>query len=333
MTGRAPPPHPDPALAAATTALGRRALAWLDGLDAGQKRVAAYSFDDPARLDWHYAARSRRPGLPLGRMTEAQRAGAWAVAEALLSADGLIRARDVPEVEAVLGAITGRPDVRDPLNYALAVFGDPSGRAPWAFRFEGHHLSLNATLVPGRGVAVTPTFFGANPGRVPDDHPHRPGFRLLGAEEDAAFGLVTSFDDAGRAAVLIGDRSLGDVVAGPGREESLSRFEGLEVARMTGAQADAVLRLVTGYVGCLGDAFAEGALRRLREAGAGRLHFAWAGSLRPGRPHYFRVHGPTLLLEYDNTQNGANHVHTVWHDPRDGFGRDLLRAHHAAAHP
>lgn len=249
----------------------------------------------------------------------------------LLSARGLKQVRGQLTVERILGELTGSTGFRDPGNYALVLFGDPVGTAAWAWRFEGHHLSINVLVAPGHGVAVTPMFFGANPASVPQGHAHA-GFRLLGPEEDAAFGLVRSLESNVRAEAIIADRALGEIVAGPGRELSLRRKEGVALAKLSEAQRDGVARLLELYAGTMRPEIANAALDKVREAGLDTVHFAWAGSPERGRPHYFRIHGPTALIEYDNTQNGANHVHSVWIDPVGLFGRDLLKAHYLGQH-
>lgn len=311
-------------------AMARRAIAFVESLSAEQRRQAVYGFDADRRRDWHYVPR-RRPGLPLRVMDAAQRERAWALVGAALSDTGCRKARGVVDLEAILGELTGEVERRDRLNYAVALFGDPGAAAPWSWRVEGHHLSLTFTIVPGEGIAATPAFFGANPNRVPDGHRHA-GLRILPEEQDLAFALVQGLESAQRAAAVIADRSMGDILTGPGREQSLRTPTGLSLAAMTEAQRDGAMRLLGAYLGNMEQGVASRQWARIREAGVGRLYFAWAGSLAPGRPHYYRLHGPTLVIEYDNTQNGANHAHSVWHDPQDAFGGDLLRRHHEDAH-
>src|SRR5262249_10173954 len=151
-------------------------------------------------------------------------------------------------------------------------------------------------------------------------------------EEDAAFTLIQSLEGANRTQAILSDRSLGDIVSGPGRELSLQRYEGIQLARLNEAQRDGVMRILALYAGTIREEISAPALAKSRGAGIEALHFAWAGSLARGRPHYFRVHGPVALVEYDNTQDGANHVHSVWIDPQRLFGRDLLKAHYQGAH-
>lgn len=289
--------------------MAKAGAAWLGSLSDSQRRAAQLAWDGRARRDWHYVPRSR-PGVALRDMTGAQTSATWDLLSTLLSARGLDQVRGQLQIERVLGEMTGSLRFRDPGNYALVIFGDPRGAAPWVWRFEGHHLSLSVVVGPEHGVGVTPVFFGANPARVPQGHAHA-GFRLVGAEEDAAFALVRSLEGPARERAVIGDRALGDVVSGPGREMSLRRYEGTAVSGLSGVQQSGVMQILQLYAGTMREEIAAAAMTRLREAGLDALHFAWAGSLGPGRPHYFRIHGPTALIEYDNTQDGANHVHSV----------------------
>jgi hypothetical protein len=220
--------------------------------------------------------------------------------------------------------------LRDPENYAVTVFGTPGPSAAWGWRIEGHHLSLNFTVTPGRPVAVTPAFMGASPAEVRSGA-HR-GLRALGREQDLGRALARSADAAQRTRMLIGDRSLGDIVSGPARGERLAAPVGLPVGAMTPPQRGLAMQLVEEYVRNMRSEMADAELGRMREAGAERIHFAWAGALDGEGAHYYRLHGPTLLVEYDNTQNDANHIHSVWRDPRADFGLDPLRAHYVRAH-
>lgn len=310
--------------------MARAAVAWLSSLTDSQRREAQLHWSSNARERWHYVPRSR-PGVTLRAMDDRQTAAAWNVLGSLLSTRGLDQVRGQLRIEEILGELTGNRSFRDPGNYALVVFGDPAGTAAWAWRFEGHHLSINVLVAPEHGVAVTPTFFGANPASVPKGHAHG-GFRLLGAEEDAVFSLMQSIEGRQREEAIISNRSLGDIVAGPGRELSLQSKEGIALASLTEAQRGGVARILELYAETMRPEIANAAMARVREAGLEQIHFAWAGSLTRGQPHYFRIHGPTALIEYDNTQNGANHVHSVWIDPLGVFGRDMLRAHYQGQH-
>jgi hypothetical protein len=268
--------------------------------------------------------------VPFKAMPAPARTAAHELMKASLSAIGYTKATNVIQLETVLRQIESFGLSRDPENYAFTVFGNPGVDAPWGWRVEGHHLSLNFTLVPGQPVAMTPAFLGANPAEVPSGP--RKGQRALAAEQDLGRALARSLSEAQRARTVIAAESLGDIVTGPGRADSLATPAGLPLADMTGDQRSLAAKLIEEYARNMRSDLAEQELRRMREAGAERVHFAWAGPLDAGRAHYYRLHGPTLLIEYDNTQNNANHIHSVWHDPKRDFGLDLLRAHYLRGH-
>ena len=304
------------------------ARAFLDGLSPARRHRALGGF--AARRDWHYVPRPR-PGLALRDMDGRQRHAAWALIDAGLGEAGRAKARGVLALERILGELEGRPAHRDPDDYALAIFGEPRADASWAWRFEGHHLSLTMTSVPGAGVAVTPSFFGANPAVVPDHH-HAHGHELLRVERELAFSLVESFDETALERCRIAVDAPRDILTGPGHERRLQQVEGVPFAALADGQRALGWQLIQAFLRHLPAERRRAHEAQITEAGLARLHFAWAGATRLGAPHYFRLHGPVTVIEYDNVQNGANHVHSVWHDPADTFGDDRLARHHRDGH-
>src|ERR687892_2243632 len=296
------------------------ALLFLESLDGGARAAARHPLSRDRHRDWHYTPRDGRPGLPLKRMSAEQRSLVFALLASALSDRGLHRTKEIIKLEGILGELTGRPDFRDPENYALAIFGDPAGKAPWAWRFEGHHVSLTFTIAPRLGIAVTPSFFGANPAEVPPRHEHA-GLRVLAVEQDLALVLLHDLSSAQQQTAILQPQSFRDILTGPGPEASLREPQGLALAGMTSGQRDQTLALIEAYVRNMRADLAEQELRALHEAGLEKLHFAWAGARERGTCHYYRLHGPTMLVEYDNTE--PNHTHTVWHNPRNHFGEDL----------
>lgn len=306
------------------------AVAFLRTLTPEQRRLAAFGMDNPERLDWHFVPRERA-GLPLKAMDDRQRAAAHALLHAALSDAGYRKATEIMRLEEVLRAIEKvRRHERDPDNYAWSVFGDPEVGGPWGWRVEGHHLSLNFAFAAGSAGAVTPAFMGANPARVPSGP--LDGLRVLGAQEDLARELVRSLPATDRDRAIIAAQSLGNIVSGPGRADALRNPVGLRLGDMAPPQRALAERLIEEFVRNLRTELAEAQRARIREAGLGATHFAWAGPVEPGHAHYFRLHGPTLLLEHDNTQNDANHVHSVWRDPGRDFALDLLGEHYRSGH-
>src|SRR5215475_3995983 len=310
-------------------AMAAAALAFLDALPPDTRRRAVFVVSDKERLNWHYVPRSRA-GVAFKDMPAAARTAAHELMKSSLSGVGYGKAVNIIRLEEVLRRLETLGLMRDPGNDACSVFGNPGSAAAWGWRVEGHHLSLNFTLVPGRPVAMTPAFLGANPAQVPSG-PQR-GQRTLAAEQDLARALIQSLTGAQRARTVIAAQSLGDIVSGPGRAESLATPAGLPLADMTGDQRTQAIRLVEEYARNMRNELAEQELGRMRQADPVLIHFAWAGPIVPGKAHYYRLHGPTLLIEYDNSQNDANHIHSVWHDPRRDFGLDLLKAHYEHGH-
>lgn len=325
---------PRPVLAqipdSARTAMARAAAVFIQSLEPAQRRGATFPFGHDERLNWHYVPR-RRAGVAIKDMSPAARAAAHELMKTSLSSVGFAKAVNVMQLEEVLRQLeTFGGFRRDPEKYYVSVFGAPEATARWGWRLEGHHLSLNFTVVPGRPVSITPAFFGANPADVPSG-PRR-GLRALADEQDLAFALARGVDARLRDRLVLAAGSPGDIVSGPGRVDSLKTPVGVALGELGNDPRALAIRLIETYARNMRDEIANGELRRMREAGIEHVRFAWAGPIDPRQPHYYRLHGPTLLIEYDNSQNRANHVHSVWHDPANDFGADLLRAHYERSH-
>ncbi|HEY2703408.1 MAG TPA: DUF3500 domain-containing protein [Candidatus Dormibacteraeota bacterium] len=303
------------------------ASALLDALDAPGRVRALIPFDDPRRMRWTYLPRERF-GLPLRAMDGDQRLLAHRLLRTALSLAGLAQAATVTAWETVLEAVERRDDGRrDPGRYHVVVFDQPSPEARWGWRFEGHHLSVSVTLRGDTPVTATPLFLGANPARV--------GFegggtlRPLGVEEDLGRELLASLGPAARGRAVVDALAPEDILSGTAVDAGGLPVAGVLAGELEGEPRQLLGRLVRLYVARLDPAL--GALFAGVEDDPG-LRFAWAGGGEPGMPHYYRLAGERLLVEYDCTQDGANHVHTVVRDPRGDIGVDPLRAHVAAAH-
>ncbi len=296
----------------------------------GQRAALVRGLDDPVRTRWDFVPRAR-PGVPLGAMSAAQRGALESLVRSGLSDDGWARASAVVAHEPILRELErerGVPNYarRDPALYYALLFGTPAADSAWGWRFEGHHLSVNATAVGDGAPAVAPLFMGANPARVPSGP--RAGLRLFAAEEDSARALLLALPPAQRAAARIADSTFGEIVTRNDPAVAALEPRGAPAADMADAQRAQLRALVALYARRMAPAVARAQLDRIERAGFGALRFAWAGGAEPGRRHYYRIHGPTVLIEYDNSQNDGNHVHTVWRDLENDFGRDLLREHY-----
>ncbi len=309
------------------------ALAFLDALRPDQRAKACMEFNDQAeRENWHYIPRERA-GLPLKEMDPRQREKAHELVATGLSPGAHAKARTIISLEPILAQLEGdaRRHQRDPELYYLSFFGSPGSEQPWGWRFEGHHISLNYTIIEGCMLAPTPLFFGANPAQV--RHGEQKGLRALKEEEDLGRELVLALDSAQQQTAIFSPQAPPDIITRnvPHVRDEV-RPEGLAGAQMTDSQRQVMKALVEVYVDRLPEEVAQVERRKVEQADPLAIRFAWAGGLERGKPHYYRVQGPTFVAEYDNTQNDANHIHAVWRDLRNDFGADLLRRHYQQAH-
>ncbi|MHB1327179.1 MAG: DUF3500 domain-containing protein [Gemmatimonadales bacterium] len=308
--------------------LREAADAFLASLDAAQRFRATFAFEDAERLNWHFVPRARR-GLALKDMSPEQQGLARGILRAGLSKRGYLTASTIIELETVLREMGENPRVRDPELYFFSIFGTPSDTAPWGFRTEGHHLSLNFTLVRDSLIATAPAFFGANPAEVRSGT--RRGLRALALEEDIGRELVLSLDEGQRRKALIASVAPSDIVTGNAAQVDPLSPIGIHVTALRSDQAATLVRLLDLYLGRMAEPLAARRRAALERTDFSHVSFAWAGSTQRGEAHYYRIQGPRFLVEYDNTQNGANHIHTVWRDFAGDFGRDLLREHYRTA--
>ena len=318
---RAPEPPPADTGGRMATA----AEAYVGTLGSAERDRGTWELDAEQRFDWHFVPRERY-GVRLKDMNPEQRTAAHGLLQSVLSSQGYLKATGVMQLEGILGQIEGRPDRRDPEDYYFNIFGAPSEDGAWAWRFEGHHISMNFTSAGGATPSVTPAFLGSNP-HVVGEGPNA-GRRLRGAEEDLARELMALFTDAQLRTVIIEAEAPRDIITGNARRVELDQFEGLAASEMNDAQTHALMQVIEEYLNNASAEVADAQMHRIHEAGLENLHFAWAGSTEHGEGHYYRIHGPTVLIEYDNVQGGANHVHSVWRDPENDFGDDLLRRHY-----
>ncbi len=315
--------------------MAEAATTLLAALTPEQRARTIYPVEHEERRNWHYIPRARQ-GLPFKEMDSSQLQLAHALISSGLSRRGYAKAMTIMSLEKVLGELEGpgRRHVRDPELYYVTVFGTPSDTAPWGWRVEGHHVSLNYLVVDGRHIAPTPSFFGANPARVPEGVAQEGlvGLRVLAAEEDLARRLLALLDASQRQRVLLSAEAPTDIVTRAAHRVTPEAPAGLAAREMTPEQRRLLLELVEAYIGRMPEDVAGARMDRIEKEGTQYIHFAWAGAERPGHGHYYRLQGPSFLVEYDNTQNNANHIHTVWRDFAGDWGDDLLAGHYATAH-
>ena len=321
----APPARAHEVATDMVTAAGR----FLSSLSPDQKTKATYALTDAERENWNFVP-TRRQGLPLKQMTTEQHALALALLRSGLSAHGISRANAIISLELVLKELENNAPRRDPTLYFVTIFGDPSGEKSWGWRFEGHHLAFNFTIVDGKHVFFAPSFLGSNPAEVRSGP--RKGERILGDEEDLGLALVNSLDEAQRKIAIFADQALREIVTvNKKRVDPLSPV-GIAAAQLNAAQREKLMELVQLYVGRWRPELAAETMAEITAAGLDRITFAWAGGLDRSQRTYYRIQGPTFLVEFDNWQGNGNHIHTTFREFKGDFGHDLLREHYAKEH-
>lgn len=300
---------------------------FLQSLGGDLKARAAFEFKDDERLNWHFVPKDRR-GITLKEMSAEQRGLALALLASGLSKDGFHKATNIMSLESILAEMEGpgRRFPRDPELYHVFIFGKPDAKGTWGWRFEGHHLSASFTIVDGKHFASTPSFFGTNPAEVRQGS--RKGARVLGGEEDRARELVKSLSAEQQKLAIFDTKAPTEIFTEAKRRVEALEARGISAAQMDKKQRAALMKLIEEYVRRVRPELAGDDLKKIKKAGVEKIRFAWAGGIEKGEGHYYRVQGPTFLLEYDNTQNNNNHVHAVWRDFQGDFGADLLSRHH-----
>ncbi len=303
---------------------------FLAALSPEQRAKATFLLDEDERLNWHYIPKERN-GLPLREMLPYQKHLASALLASGLSQSGYIKAVTIMSLEDVLRIMEHDDgERRNPEKYYFSIFGTPSDTGTWAWRIEGHHISQNYTVAHGQ-VVDAPSFFGSNPAEVLEGPRH--GLRVLAAEDDLGRELIGMLEEPLRKTAIVDPTAYGDILTAASRKAALAgQPSGLSATKMNARQFEALRALAELYARNLPDELARRRLQQIDAAGR-NAHFAWAGGIHPRDPHYYRIQTSAFLIELDDTQDHANHIHSVWRDCTGDFGADLLRAHYATGHP
>ena len=310
--------------------MAKAADVFLQTLSEKQKVKIRFGFNEEERYNWHYIPRSRK-GLTLNEMTGQQIKDALALLHTALSDTGFNKANSIMQLENVLREVESRPSNdthRDPGNYSFSIFGNPATDAIWGWRLEGHHIAFNFSSEDNRLVSGTPSFFGSNPGVVLSGS--EKGKYILKDEAELGFALLHSLNKEQMDKAIISNEAPGEILTAASRQAMINDPKGILYNELESPQQKIFLQLLSIYIHRYTRFFAEGMMKEIEEAGLNNLRFAWAGDQQPGvgHPHYYRIQGPTIIIEYDNTQNNANHIHTVIRDLKNDFGGDELLKHY-----
>lgn len=299
------------------------ANAFLTSLDKTKLKKAHFPFTADERENWNYVP-TKRNGIPLEALSEKQTNLVRKLLKTALSDPGLTKVDAIIALEAFLGEIEKRPALRNPKAYFTSIFGTPSATGTWGWRFEGHHLSLNYTIVHGKPASLTPSFFAANPAEVKADHAMN-GTRPLAAEEDLARALAATLTESEKP-VIFSEKPPREILTRATRKIDQLKPVGVLATEMTATQQQALLTLIAEYANRHRKELSATTMEKIK-ADLENLRFAWAGSLERGKPFYYRIQSTTFLVEVANVQNNGNHIHAVWRNTKNDFGNDILSDH------
>ena len=310
--------------------MAKAASVFLKTLSEKQKAKIQFGFDEEERYNWNYVPRKRK-GLSLNDMTDKQIKDAFALLRTALSDTGFNKTNSIIQLENVLREVENRPPndtYRDPGNYSFSIFGNPGTDAIWGWRLEGHHIAFNFSSEDNRLVSGTPGFLGSNPAVVLSGS--EKGKYILKDEAELAFALLHSLNKEQTDKAIISNEAPGEILTAASRHAMINDPKGILYNELNSSQQQTFMQLLSIYIRRYTRLFAEGMMKEIEEAGLNNLRFAWAGDQQPGigHPHYYRILGPTIIIEYDNTQNDANHIHTVIRDLKNDFGGDELLKHY-----
>jgi len=305
----------------------------LNSLNENQRAKACFNFDNKERINWSYVPYVR-PGLPIKEMSESQQKLIQDLLAVSLSPVGKNKVLGVMLLEEYLRVKEegkGR-FIRDPGLYYISFFGTPAANGTWGWRWEGHHCSQNFTIVDGKLMGATPSFIGSNPGKITDEKSVDNGFELLAFEDLRGRELARSLTPEQFKKALIKGETPKDVVSKNTPKLTPRSPQGISLKELSLEQKKILGQIIIEYVGRARPDFAIQEMKEISATSEDLIYFAWSGGLEVGQGHYYCIQGPTFLFELDNTQNNANHVHTVWRDLKKDFGYDVLAEHLNTAH-
>ena len=308
-----------------------KAMAFVNSLSEEEKKIAVFPFDEMNRYDWHYlpATMYPRAGIALNQLNGEQKKLLFELLQSSLSEIGYAKAQQIISLENVLAEIEGDKVSRDPEKYHAAFYGNPAKDSLWSWSFQGHHISLNFTILNGK-KSIAPRFFGANPATVKEGS--RKGERTLAAEEDLGLELINSCSAEQRQKAIFQQNAFIDIVTTNSADVGPLQPVGIKMKELNDSQQTILLHLIDEYLATMPDDLAAKRMENLKKEETAEIRFGWAGAIQLGEGHYYRIQGKSFLIEFDNTQNNANHIHSVWRDFNGDFGEDLLKEHYQSSH-
>ena len=309
-----------------------RALTFINSLTGDQKKTALFPFKEMNRYEWHFlpAKMVGRTGIAIKDLDSIQKGNLYGLLQAYLSKEGYVRASNIMDFEYLLKEMQPQNLNRIPENYSVAIYGTPSQDSIWGWKFSGHHLALNFTIVKDK-IGFAPFFFGVYPAEVKQGR--KMGTRLLKDQEDLGFELINSMTHDQKLKAVFELRAYTEIVTTNSQKVGPLEPAGIFALEMTPPQKIVLNKIIAAYLLAMPASLANARIKKIGIEDMNAVRFGWAGETVHGKPHYYRIQGKTFLIEFDNTQDNSNHIHTVWRDFNGDFGQDLIREHyHAANH-
>jgi hypothetical protein len=308
-----------------------KAQSLIKALSQEQQKKVQYTFDEMNRYEWHYVppTSAARTGLSLKDIDSTAQKHFYELLKTFLSPEGYTKTLDIMSFEYLLKELEPQNPSRIPENYYISVYGNPAKDSTWGWKYTGHHLALNFTVVDNK-LAFAPFFFGSNPAEVKSGP--RKGKRILKMEEDLGYDIVKSLTAEQKPKAIFQLKAFSDIVTTNSQEVNKLEPVGILAKDMTQEQKLLLNKLIMTYLSAMTAEASDLRMKRIVKEDRNAISFGWADSTEYGKPHYYRVQGKTFLIEFDNTQNNANHIHTVWRDFNGDYGRDLIKEHYHKAH-
>ncbi len=312
-----------------------KANAFIKLLDTAQRTRALYPFDTSERYRFKYIPLEDRKGISLNELNAAQEKALMDLLSTCLSKETVKKVAAIMQLDNILKELEHRkPEdhYRDPRKYFVTIFGIPSANTIWGWRFEGHHVAFHFSADKKQLVAGTPGFLGTNPAIVQSGN--EKGKEVLKEETDKGFALLHALSPEELKKAITDTAAPAEIITGDSRQAMINHPAGIRYAELSPDHQQQLLQLINLYINRYTKLFADALLKEIQVAGLDKLWFTWAGYTEPvlGKPYYYRIQGPTIIIEYDNTQNNANHIHTVVRDLKSDFGGDLLLGHYKESH-
>lgn len=311
------------------------ATTFLNMLNPQQKKQTQLAFDSSERYRFNYVPLDDRKGISINELNATQRKQVFTLLRSSLSETTVEKITGIMQLETVLKELENRSaddHYRDPGKYYLTIFGKPSEQGIWGWRFEGHHISFSFSAKQKSFISGTPSFLGSNPAIVQSGA--QKNKEILKEETSAGFALLHSLTKEELSKAVISTAAPAEIITGNNRKAMIEQLEGVRYTEISTEAQVLFLRLLDVYLHRYKNEFAATMLKDIQAAGMENLRFVWAGHQQRGigKPCYYRIQGPSIIIEYDNTQNNANHIHTVIRDLKNDFGGDQLLEHYKKSH-